>query len=402
MKVGILTFHWSYNFGANLQALATQNALKSLGVEPVIVNYRDPNKVAHYRKITDPAQAEMHESFCREYLNESEVLTNSDEIEQFCNDSLDAVLVGSDAVFSLVANNSPRQWIKRVRSDSDPIFTMGRGRSISPYFLPWKSPTDVKRGSIAASSTGTQFYFLSLRHYGQAWRALRNFDSLSVRDRWTRWMVRTLTLGTRNPQLVVDPVFSLNTHSPDFVQSIDDADNTVLLSGNFQDDWIESLAEELGDHNYQLVNLPNPDASFENPHLHATLSLPMGPREWFSRIAHASGFVGIRFHALVSSIVNRTPFISVDIGPPALRPLYRLGSKYHDLCQRADCTSRYFDKNSIYRIPPSVLSNRLMDESTRAKADQFAEIAATEFDRTLQTMLESFDMKTNPAAVTVA
>ncbi len=390
MKVGILTFHWSYNFGANLQALATQNALRAAGVEPVIVNYRDPTKVAHYQRVTDPQQAEQHEQFCRDYLTESPVLRDSDEIEAYCNDALDAVLVGSDAVFSIVANNSPKQLLKRFRSKSDRTYTMGSSQTIPAYFLPWKKETKVKRGSIAASSTGTQFYFLSMGHYRQLWRALRNFDALTVRDNWTRMMVRFLTAGTRTPSLCIDPVFSLNRHAPDFVTDTSDT-ASVLVSGNFQDAWLHELIGELVNRGFTTANLPNPEKAFIHPATQQTIDLPMGPREWFSTIANAKGFLGIRFHALVSCLVNRTPFISVDTGPPALRPLYRQSSKYHDMCKRASSPQRYFDKHSIYRIAIPELVDRMFESDSMANAEAFAESAADTFDLAIQNMLESFD-----------
>lgn len=39
MKIGILTFHWSDNYGAVLQCYALQEYLKSQGHEVEIINY---------------------------------------------------------------------------------------------------------------------------------------------------------------------------------------------------------------------------------------------------------------------------------------------------------------------------------------------------------------------------
>ena len=39
-KVGVITYHSAYNFGSVLQALATQEAIKRLGYEADIINYR--------------------------------------------------------------------------------------------------------------------------------------------------------------------------------------------------------------------------------------------------------------------------------------------------------------------------------------------------------------------------
>ena len=40
MKIGILTFHWATNYGAVLQCFALQEALKTLGHEVEVINYK--------------------------------------------------------------------------------------------------------------------------------------------------------------------------------------------------------------------------------------------------------------------------------------------------------------------------------------------------------------------------
>lgn len=39
MKVGVVTFHSAFNFGATLQTWALQKALKQIGTEPCVINY---------------------------------------------------------------------------------------------------------------------------------------------------------------------------------------------------------------------------------------------------------------------------------------------------------------------------------------------------------------------------
>lgn len=42
MKIGILTFHYPWNYGAVLQAYASVQILKEMGHEPVVLDYRNP------------------------------------------------------------------------------------------------------------------------------------------------------------------------------------------------------------------------------------------------------------------------------------------------------------------------------------------------------------------------
>ena len=39
MKVGVVTFHSAFNFGATLQTWALQKALRQLGAESCVINY---------------------------------------------------------------------------------------------------------------------------------------------------------------------------------------------------------------------------------------------------------------------------------------------------------------------------------------------------------------------------
>lgn len=50
MKIGILTFHNAYNYGAVLQAYATQELMKSMGHEVELIDYHNANIDWHYEK----------------------------------------------------------------------------------------------------------------------------------------------------------------------------------------------------------------------------------------------------------------------------------------------------------------------------------------------------------------
>ena len=50
MKTGILTFHYAHNYGAALQAYALREAVRKLGHECHILNYRNRNIQASYER----------------------------------------------------------------------------------------------------------------------------------------------------------------------------------------------------------------------------------------------------------------------------------------------------------------------------------------------------------------
>ena len=49
MKIGILTFHCAHNYGAVLQAYALQEAVKELGYDVEIINYRPAYLIDIYK-----------------------------------------------------------------------------------------------------------------------------------------------------------------------------------------------------------------------------------------------------------------------------------------------------------------------------------------------------------------
>ena len=109
MKVGILTFHSSYNFGANLQTLSVQEMLRARGCCPIVIDYRDPWRTEMYHSRVSPTQVQVHEQFIAKYLNTSPRFSSNEEVQQYCNDTLDVVLVGSDQVFRLLPKWAPKQ-----------------------------------------------------------------------------------------------------------------------------------------------------------------------------------------------------------------------------------------------------------------------------------------------------
>lgn len=385
MKIGILTHHWVYNFGANLQTLATQAALQAEGHDPVIINYREPRKVERYNDAVSPEQAAMHHDFCKRYLHQSQVLHNAGQVEEFCMDSLDAVVVGSDAVFMLIPQFDPLNIVRKIRN---PHFTATK--KLPPYWLDWKESADSKKhmikASIAASSMGTYFFCLPPGIIRSIRNSIKQFRYVSVRDRWTELMIKVITRGRTKPGICPDPVFSLNRNFsiPENEDPAADVSKTILLSGNYRSSWIKAFAEKAHDMGYSVAGIPNPDSSYDYPEVDFHIKLPLSPLQWFKLFAGAAGFVGVRFHALVSCIANKTPVINVD--PHGKSRLIKLSSKMHDLCQRAGIQNRYYTLKKIQGTNPEDILQTLFDHESRKKADEYAENAEKQFTDVIRTI----------------
>ncbi len=130
MKIGILTYHYAYNFGANLQALSTVGRLKMMGHAPIVINWRPKDVEDRYRRETPSAQAAVHEKYICDHLPVSTVCRTSDDIAEVIDrDGIDAIIIGSDAVLSLC----PQTYfsIRRFRRVYNPNRSLRANRSQS-------------------------------------------------------------------------------------------------------------------------------------------------------------------------------------------------------------------------------------------------------------------------------
>lgn len=195
MKIGILTFHNTLNYGAQLQALALQDSIRGLGHDVEIVNYVNP-AVAMREAIAAPHFRDLLTSprSCLGAISSYRRLSRRHaEFDRFAESRLrigprvdnqkgislryDAVVVGSDQI-----------WNTRL--------TQGD----MTYFLNDPSCFGVKKISYAASFGTTR---LSEADAERISPALKRFNSLSVRESAGVAVIRELT--GLDAQLVLDP-----------------------------------------------------------------------------------------------------------------------------------------------------------------------------------------------------
>lgn len=392
MKVGILTFHSSYNYGANLQALALQGAVAKAGATPVIVNYQNTEKMETYRAITSPAQADQHEKFIARYLLLGPLLTSSREIEQFCFDTLDTIIVGSDQVFRLPPKYDIRKVIKRILGRNQTSVSDKADEQLPPYWLDWHSRSYSRRvikAAVAASAGSTSFYLIDIKLYKKLYRVIKGFQYVSVRDSWTGKMISVLSLGRIVPEFCPDPVFALNESLkiPDDERIAFDPSKTILISLEPDSDWMARFVEETHKIGYRVATLPNPDREYLSEEADLNFTLPMSPLHWYQLLAKAAGYIGLRYHALISCLSNQTPVITVET-TPAFSLNFQAKSRHYDVCKRAGILDRYIQlpmqKN---RLEPQTLLKTLFSDISQAKANAFASSAAKRFYSTIEHIL---------------
>lgn len=375
MKIGILTYHDSYNFGANLQTLATQELLRKLGHQPVVVNYVDVPKRDAFARLVKDEQIAEHERFSERYYQLGPEITDAARVADYVREELDGVVSGSDAVFRLMTPWEPARVAKKLIGRPNPYESFSWGDRVPPFFLPFDAPGVVK-GSIAASSRGTPFYWLKPHMMKQVGDALQDFDFVTVRDDWTGTLVKWLSRGKAQPLYSPDPVFGLNAafDVPRDELPKDDLTDVILLNGEFDNAWLRRMVEAIRARGYRAVTLANPSEGHALDFVDGEMSLPMSPLTWFASLGSCAGFIGMRFHAMVSCMTGRTPMVTMDVTRPRWgKPDPR--NPNNDLARRAGIMDRYFYSRDLMASDPGRVMDLLFDPVTQAKADAFAAAA---------------------------
>lgn len=324
MKIGVLTYHCPPNFGAQLQALSTCGYLKKQGHEVVVLNWYARDLAEMYSARIPAEQIKCHQLFCEQSFSLSALCqTERELIDEINRLDLDAIIVGSDALFKYIPQQNLRHFSLRrfcyiyhykplscEQIDGNPFFGGFLTR------LKKHIPAVV----YAVSSQNCEFSKMNFFERIKMAKYLSNYKVITTRDTWTKQMVEVIT-HRHDVQVFPDPVFSFNQNCPitiptklDVIHKFGLDSNYVLLS--FSDwfcnsDYINQIAEEVRRNGLQPVSLPMPEKLF-NSGVGKVIDLPLSPLWWYALIIHSRGYIGERMHPIVVCLHNSIPFFSFD------------------------------------------------------------------------------------------
>lgn len=218
MKIGIITFHHSYNCGSMLQAFAMQKALTSLGHVVQIINFSNKGQHELYSIMEKPSSLKAitknivllryrktiennymtYERFMHRFFNmNKEVIQDSSDLT---DDGFDCIVAGSDQIWNITI------------ADSD-----------DAYFLPWV----VNARKVAyAPSFGAKNITRYSNNPNKYANLIKSFDSVSIRERNGQKWINELT-GLKVP-VVLDPTLLLKLSDYTTLE-----DNTLQLPKDY-------------------------------------------------------------------------------------------------------------------------------------------------------------------------
>lgn len=373
-KIGLLTYHSVYNFGANLQALSSLWYFKKRGYNIKIINWRPKDLFEHYQKATPKTQAEIHEVFFERFFDTTEVCQTDEEIVQVIEkESIDAIVIGSDAVC--------RHFPFLMRWRPSRTYTFLKNGLYSPDIFPnpyWGSfyerlTRKIPMILMSVSSQGTQYKYTLFDERKDVAMALKNFSFISVRDTWSQKVFNYFSYGKKTPLITPDPVFGFNINvsqeliSKEILKRFCLPEKYIILSFKKKyspsKDWVVRFVQCCNRVGISVVSLPYPqEENFLDVDIN--LSLPITPLEWYNIIKYSKGYVGNNMHPIVVSMHNAIPFVSFDYYANVglfSRKVDLQCSKIYDLLSKVGMLDYYVNvQSSSFQFPdPELVFERV-------------------------------------------
>ena len=338
MKIGVLTFHRSYNYGAYAQCFSLVNRLKAEFPEHDIevIDYTSKKAMDNYDKnllsATEECKQKMIERnnaflACQEDLPLSERKFLTDELGEaieYLNSTYDAVVVGSDAVWNWITRGFPNIW-----------------------FL--KGYNGIKI-SYAASVFGMIYQNITESQKQYVSEALADFKLIGVRDVATECFVKFAD-SSLVPRHTCDPTMFLKLCDVPCDKKLlrrklesKGVDFSRPLIGIMGGEHITRNIKRKYGNKVQLVAVYQPNR-FADVYLN-----DLTPYEWMNIFSFFRLTVTHYFHGTMLSLVNRTPVIPIE-----LKSEYSVvnKTKIHDLMTRLELS--HWRKEADYRNVPKII-----------------------------------------------
>lgn len=310
-KIGILTYHTGYNYGASLQAYALQNIIKKMTKDCEIINFeterflasremfsRRPKRIKEVVKIITripylsslKKRQSLFDNYTKNCLQVSDLYrTETEVIKNIGN--YECIVCGSDQIWNLSQDDAPAANLL--------------------FYLNF--PKNQRRVSYAASFGKWVKEAPKYEETILPW--LKQFDALSVRE--TSGADYLTSLGL-NCELALDPTILLDAedYSSICAERLIPEKYVLLFSWSCTDEVVNAAKKVAKKLNLPLYNIVPPPRAVGKG---IKRKLDVGPSEFLSMIKYADFVITNSFHGTVFSTIYEKPYVSIVTGKPDLR-----------------------------------------------------------------------------------
>ncbi|WP_415897513.1 polysaccharide pyruvyl transferase family protein [Neptuniibacter sp. QD57_21] len=273
-KVGIMTFHYTTNYGAVLQTYALVRIVKSLGFNPEVIDYRPWKANLVYAKTL--------------FLNRR-AFSGILKFIRFSSFLRDKLFLTSKKDFDGKGLEAVAEQCGAVIVGSDEVWKTNSFRGFDPAFFLDFVKDDQKKISFSASVGSTKSFG---QRKDEICELLSQFDAIAVRDDYSAELLADEcgldSTGLLDPTLLID--------FPEFTSKYVSNDDFVLIYGKLNDkemSIVKEVAAERGCKVYS-VGYFNRDAD-EN-------FVAAGVEDWLALFQSATMVYTLFYHGVIFSL----------------------------------------------------------------------------------------------------
>lgn len=282
MKVAILTFHNTPNFGATLQCYALSQRLRLMGADVEVINYAPLHATMQYLKFL--------------FAGRRRSLANIARLRRFRQFVARHLVLSGPPIVNRNRLTALQARYELAFVGSDEVWKVDHMRPFDPsFYFDFLDPEQTRLCAFAASaSTVTDLQ----DHAPAVTPLLRRFAAFGIRDPSTAHMVEAMT-GRPTTQ-VLDPTLVWDFGAEDLPPLESGAYVAVYCWLSKADMRIVRRFAAGAGLRVVCVGCSHPDADANR--------LGIGPEEWLRLIKHASLVVTDFFHGILFAINFRRPF----------------------------------------------------------------------------------------------
>ncbi|MFK0731116.1 MAG: polysaccharide pyruvyl transferase family protein [Gloeotrichia echinulata GP01] len=295
LKIGIVTYHFTSNYGATLQAYALSNFLMKQGYDVEFIDYRPKSVRLEDRRYLYPKSY---------WLNPSRIMEARKKIINM-NNFVDKHLKLSQKRFDTSeCLNKYKHSYDIVICGSDEIWNINSTRGLdTPYFLDFISGKDARKVSYAASFGST----INLgTHKEKIYDFLSDFHAISVRDNNSYSLINQENFPIITK--VVDPTLLGLGNYEDIIKLPNINNKYILLYGSLDQkeaEYVKTLADKEG---LDIISIGSRQKKYLSPFLKLNI-FDIAPEYWLGYFYNASFVATKFFHGLLFSLIFNKQFI---------------------------------------------------------------------------------------------
>lgn len=317
-RIGIITILKCNNFGAELQAYATQKKLQQMGYDAEIIDYlyyKHPHfkytkkaKTSWKRKWkTDAIEYIKYQIIGKIFSVIGPVFVRKQKVldKKFENFHLKNTKL-SKTYHSIEDLYAEKMSYDVYMVGSDQVWNPGTGATLSPYFLTF-APKEAKKVSYA-SSFGVARIPETLRNTYREW--INNIDNLSVREDAGCAIIKELT--GRNSAVVLDPTLLLTKDEwTDLYRGQNTESGYVLIYETYRSAKLLQMAYHYAKRHHISIYRIQTKAILNNKDEGVINLEDCGPEDFVRLIANAGLVLTGSFHGTAFSVNMGVSFYSV-------------------------------------------------------------------------------------------